>query len=250
MREAPMRIKGALHVHSGLSRDGTMSIEKLARYYKRKGYQFLAMGEHGEDLDESKVQALRELSAQNTNEEFCVIPGIEFATTRNIHIVGVGTASLVQANDPRDYLKAIREQNGFAVLAHPKRMDWECPTNVLFSVDAIEIWNVGYDGKYLPSAKALRGFRRMQQINPKLLAVASHDFHRAASFYDVAIEMDVPSISADAILRNLRQGMYLISSRFFRADSGARLSKMKIASISLASQQLSQMRKLRTMLLG
>lgn len=245
-----MRVKGALHVHSRLSRDGTMSIDELVRYYRQNGYQFLAMGEHGEDLDESKLQALRELSAQNTTDEFCVIPGIEFAATSNIHIVGIGITNLIQANDPLDCAKAIREQHGFAVLAHPKRMGWECRADVLLSVEGVEIWNVGYDGKYLPSPKALSGFRRMQQINPKLLAVASHDFHRAASFYDVAIEMDVPLISAEVILRNLHGGMYSIRSLFFRADPRAQLSKMKIASMWLASQQLSQMRKLRTALLG
>src|SRR5450759_4376877 len=77
-RRMPVRTRGALHVHSTLSRDGTMTIAELARYFKQKCYQFLAMGEHAEDLDEAKVHALREQSATNSDDQFCVIPGIEF----------------------------------------------------------------------------------------------------------------------------------------------------------------------------
>ena len=244
-----MRIRGALHIHSKLSRDGTMTIVELAQWYRRNGYQFLAMGEHAEDLDKANVQALREQSIENSNDTFCVIPGIEFAGNNDIHIVGIGVVSLIRAKDPAAIVEEIHEQGGLAILAHPKRIGWECPGEVLLAVDAAEIWNVGYDGKYLPSVKALSGFRRMQQINPKLLAVASHDFHRTTSFYDVAIEMDVASLSPEAILRRLRQGRYGIRSRFFQCDPEARMSRAKAASLRLLSQQLSNIRKARTVLL-
>src|ERR1700736_3831333 len=87
-RRGPMRTKGALHIHSKLSRDGTMTIAELASWYKQNGYGFIAMGEHAEDLDEAKVEALRQQSLQHSNDEFCVVPGIEFAVTKTLHIVG------------------------------------------------------------------------------------------------------------------------------------------------------------------
>ncbi len=242
-----MRIRGALHVHSTLSRDGTMTIAELVQWYRRNGYQFLAMGEHAEDLDEAKMRELEDQSLEN--DQFCVIPGIEFAGNGDIHILGIGVVRLIPEKDPLAVIQGIHEQGGLAVLAHPKRIGWECPADVLLAVDAAEIWNVGYDGKYLPSVKALNGFRRMQQINPKLFAVAAHDFHRTASFYDVAVEMDVESLTPDRILRNLRQGRYVIRSRFFRADSGARLSQMEALSLRLLSPQLNNMRKARSFFL-
>ena len=226
-----------------------MTIKELMNWYRQHGYQFLAMGEHAEDLDEAKVQALQEQSAENSNDAFCVIPGIEFAGNNDIHIVGIGATRLIRAENPVAVAAKIHEQGGLAVLAHPKRIGWVCPAEVLLVLDAAEIWNVGYDGKYLPSVKALGGFRRMQQINPKLLAVASHDFHRTTSFYDVAIEMEVASLSRETILRNLQHGSYRIRSRFFRCDPEARISRMKAASLRLLSQQLSNIRKVRTVLL-
>jgi predicted metal-dependent phosphoesterase TrpH len=42
-----MRVRGALHVHSKLSHDGTLTISDLVQLYRRNGYQFLALGDHG-----------------------------------------------------------------------------------------------------------------------------------------------------------------------------------------------------------
>lgn len=244
-----MRVRGALHVHSKLSRDGTMTIAELAQWYWRRGYHFLAMGEHAEDLDTAKVQALLDQSSESSNDEFCVIPGIEFAATDLIHILGIGATNLIAKSDPQSVAREIHRQGGVAVLAHPKRMGWECPQEVLLAVDAAEIWNVGYDGKYLPASEAWRGFQRMRQSNPKLLAVASHDLHRTASFYAVAIEMVVASLSRNAILSNLQQGRYDIRSPLFRCDAKAQISKVKVASLRFLSQYLHAVRKARAVLL-
>lgn len=244
-----MRVKGALHVHSKLSRDGTMTIVQLAEWYGRRGYQFLAIGEHAEDLNEAKVQALGQQSAESSSPQFCVIPGIEFACRDDMHLLGIGAVRLAPEQEPRAMVQALHEEGVFVVLAHPRRIRWSCPPDVLCEVDAAEIWNVGYDGKYLPSPQALGAYQRMRQTNPRLLAVASHDFHRVSSFYDVAIEMDVPSLSAREILRNLREGCYRIRSPFFHSDPRARLSWGVVASIRVLGWQLANLRKARAFLL-
>ncbi len=244
-----MRIRGALHVHSKLSHDGTLSVAELAQWYRGKAYQFIAIGEHAEDLNETKVQFLREQAALHSNDQFCVIPGIEFAVSSSLHIVGLGATALVREKDAIGIARNIREQGGFAILAHPRRMRWECTPEVLRAVDAAEVWNVGYDGKYLPSPLALSAFARMRRANPTLLAVASHDLHRKASFYDVGIEMNVGSLRADAVLGELRRGNFSIQSRFFRADSAARSSKITELSVPFLSAQLQKIRKVRSVLL-
>jgi hypothetical protein len=241
-----VRVRGAVHVHSILSRDGTMTIAELARYFREKGYQFLAMSEHAEDMDEGKVQALREQSAANSDDGFCVIPGIEFAVTRQIHIVGVGIVNLIRLDGPVYVAERMREQDGFSILAHPKRLGWDCPAEVLRAVDAVEIWNIGNDGKYLPSSKALPAFVRMREENPQLHAMASHDFHRRASFYDMAVEMTADTLSADAILENLKHGSYTVRSPFFRCDSAGRASAAGAALVRHVSAPLEKLRKARS----
>jgi hypothetical protein len=244
-----MRVRGALHVHSKLSHDGTLTIRELVQFYRRNGYQFLAMGEHAEDLDETKVKRLYDESVESSNETFCVIPGIEFAGDKGIHIVGLGAVGLIQEMDPLGVIHGIHAQNGLAVLAHPKRIGWACAPEILCAVDAAEVWNVGYDGKFLPSSKALSALGQMQQINPKLLAVASHDLHRIASFYDVGIEMEVSELSPEAILQNLQKGSYRIRSRWFQTDSKARVSRVKIAFMRQLSEQLGRIRRARSFFL-
>lgn len=241
-----MHIKGAVHVHSTLSRDGTLSIAELARYFKEKGYQFLAMGEHAEDLNEAKVQALRSESAANSHDGFCVVPGIEFAVTKEIHIVGVGVVNLIPLENPVFVAETIRAQGGMSILAHPKKLAWDCHPDLLRAIDAAEIWNIGYDGKYLPSSKALPAFERMRQANPGLLAMASHDFHRKASFYGLAIEMEVAALSPDLILQELKKGRYRARSPVFNCESNGQASVAGALLARHISSRLESIRKARS----
>jgi hypothetical protein len=240
-----MLIRGALHVHSTLSHDGTLAIPELVDWYRSYGYRFIALGEHAQDMDQAKIGILKEQSRENSSGEFCVIPGLEFACQGGFHIVGIGMTSLLMALDPAAVIHAIHENKAYAILAHPKKNGWNCPLHVSQIVDAAEIWNVGYDGKFLPSPQSLAGFPKLRQANPKLFAVAGQDFHRASGFYDVAIEMDVSSVSAGSILRNLRSGRYTIRARLFSCGSQAEFSRFRSARLRVMSWQLGKLRQLR-----
>jgi hypothetical protein len=241
----PLLIRGALHVHSTLSHDGTLAIPELVSWYRKYGYRFIALGEHAQDMDEAKIAILKQQSVENSSSEFCVIPGLEFACKGGLHIVGLGMTSLLDVLEPVGVIHAIHANKGCAVLAHPKRNGWICPLHISQVLDAAEIWNVGYDGKFLPSTQSLTGFLKLRQANPKLLAIAGHDFHRASGFYDVGIEMEVSSLSADSILRNLQQGRYNIRAPHFSCDSRANFSKLESARLRVVSWQLGKLRQLR-----
>lgn len=240
-----MRYKGALHVHSTLSHDGTLTIPELARWYSEKGYQFIAMGEHSQDLNEEKIHILRDQCAASSGNSFCVIPGVEFSCSGGIHIFGLGAVGLTRDVDPLVVAAEIHALNGFAILAHPKRIGWMCAPELLLVIDAIEIWNVAYDGKYLPSSLAPERFLKMQKVNPKLRAIAGHDLHRKPAFYDVSIEVDVAELAPGPVLEAISSGRYSIRSRFFRTDSGADQSWAKSVWFRLLSRQLAVLRKAR-----
>lgn len=133
-----MRIKGALHVHSLLSHDGTMTISELAAWYRDRGYQFIALGEHSQDLSVARVEALRKQSAENSDRGFCVIPGIEFSCEDGIHILGMGVTCLITEVDPIVVSKEIHAQEGFVVLTHPQRNHWQGSRRLLLAVDAVD----------------------------------------------------------------------------------------------------------------
>ena len=243
-----MRIKGALHVHSILSHDGTMTIAELAAWYRNKGYQFIAIGDHSQDLDEAAVEIMKQQSAENSDAGFLVIPGIEFSCQGGIHIFGMGVTRLMAEIDPVRVSEGIRAHDGFSVLAHQARLRWECSAELLLAVEAAEFWNVSYDGKYLPSFKAAGALRKMQLVNPKLRPVAGHDFHRKPTFYDVGIEMEVDILGRDQILAFMRCGAYQITSRFFRADPKSKISGAKSVFLYLMSRPLAAARTARNAL--
>lgn len=238
-----MRLKGALHVHSTLSHDGTLTIEELAEWYVRRGYQFIAIGEHSQDMSEEKVEILKNQSAQHSGNGFCIIPGIEYTCKGGIHIFGLGALGLTREMDPVRVAEEIRAQGGLAILAHPYRCNWTCAPELLKVLHAVEIWNVGYDGKYLPSFRALGAFRRMRLVNRELLAIAGQDFHRKPAFYDVAIQTEAEHLAPETIRSSLLRGDYVIKSRFFQTTGRADFSSLKSACLCAVSWQLGNLRK-------
>lgn len=244
-----MRIKGAIHVHSAFSHDGALPVAELAALYRRNNYQFIAITEHAEDLGGGEIERLREQCASHSSDRFCIIPGVEFSFSA-FHILGIG---LLTAQSPPDGIAAVRiihGGGGIAVLAHPKRFGWKCPVEVLRAVDAVEIWNVGYDGKFLPPAAALARFAAWRKLNPRLRGMAGHDLHRKESFYDAAVEVDAPALLPGAILSSLRQGRFEIRSRFFRAGPQGRVSPAVAALTRMMSEPLRQARRVRSAALG
>lgn len=237
-------------MHSVLSGDGTMTIRELADLYRSRGYHFIAITEHAEDLDESDVETLKRHSEENSDDRFRIIPGLEFSAGTELHILGLGVTRLFPQHNRLAVIEHIHAEGGFAVLAHPRRIGWNCPEEILRAIDAAEIWNVGYDGKFLPSPKSLGGFAAMRRANPELLAVVGHDLHRRESFYDAAIEMEVLSLSETAILENLGRGRYGIRSRFFHAGSDAEVSPARATCLRLVSEQLRHIRRARSLTLG
>jgi predicted metal-dependent phosphoesterase TrpH len=245
-----MPIRGAVHAHSTLSRDGTLSLAELRSFFLSKGMRFLAVSEHAEDMNDEKVRTLIEECGKNSDDQFCLIPGLEFICDGDVHIPGLGMKRLLEFSDPVRVINAIRGDGGFTILAHPVRMKWRLPAEALRAVNSAEIWNVGYDGKFLPSAEALRWFKKAKAINPDLLAVASLDFHKKAAFCNVGLEVEPASMTPEAILDRLRAGRYRIRTPFLNAEPHGAIPGAQEALIGLASRQLAGLRKLRTRFAG
>lgn len=245
-----MQARGALHVHSTFSHDGTLGIAELAAWYRGHGFNFVAMGEHSQDMDQQKVERLVRECEAASGGNFLMVPGIEFTCNiPGMHILGVGVTGLTRESDPVPVARHIREQGGFAVLAHPKRFGWQCADELLHLLHAAEIWNIAYDGKYLPSVEGQPAFRRMRQVNPRLLAVASHDFHRKVGFYNMHLQMDLSSLTREAILERLHRGEYCIRSRWFGADSTGEAPGLSALTLALFAAPLANLRRARNLML-
>ena len=224
-----MQIKGALHIHSQASRDGQVSLPRIADLYRGQGFQFICITEHSEDMTEQKMTMLRQKAEYLSHEDFRIIVGIEYSCNDALHIVGVGCEQLLETFDPVQLVRNIRAAGCFSILAHPRRTSWICSPELAANLNAVEVWNVRYDGKYLPAPRALEFFNRMKVSNPQLLAAVGDDFHGLGGFYPLSIHMSVDALDRESILRELINGRYRIGSLGFRAAADSDFSPNVLA---------------------
>ena len=224
-----MRVKGALHIHSQASHDGKMSLPIIAELYRDHGFQFICITEHSEDMTEGKIATLRQEAEYLSGDHFRVIAGIEYSCKDALHIAGIGCEQILDTCDPVRLVQDIRALGGFSVLAHPCRIGWNCSPELVANLNAVEIWNVRYDGKYLPSPKALEFFNRMKALNPKLLAAAGDDLHGRGGFYPIGIQMTVNTLDRKSILGELIHGRHEIGSTGFHAAATSDFSAGDLA---------------------
>lgn len=225
-----MRIKGAIHIHTLASHDGELSLSQITDHYRSRGFQFICITEHSQDMTESKIRMLRQESESLSGENFCVLAGIEYSCKDALHIVGVGCLQLLDTSDPVHLVQNIRSAGGFSVLAHPKRIHWRCSPELAANLNAMEVWNVRYDGKYLPSPHALEFFNQMKVLNPGLLAAVGDDLHALRGSYPLAFHMSVGSLNRESILKELKNGRYQIRSMGFHAAAKTNFSPGVLAS--------------------
>jgi hypothetical protein len=214
-----VKVRGAVHTHTTHSHDGRLSTRELADFFRSRGFQFVAVTEHSQDMTEEKCADLRAECAELSDESFCMIPGIEYSCTKVMHMPAIGITEILSPEDPVWLAREIRRRGGFAVLAHPSRIGWQCSPELARAVNAIEIWNIVYDGKLVPSVEGLDFVRRMLRQHPELLVISAHDLHKPNGFYNVAITMDVPSLTPGAIIAELCAGRYRIASALFSSRS-------------------------------
>lgn len=107
--------RGNTHTHTTNS-DGVHTPEQRCRAYRERGYDFLVITDH------RTVTPVDGLST----EDFLVIPGIELHPLNPhggeiYHIVGIGVDQMIDTTvmSVNATVRAIHEQGGLAVLAHP-----------------------------------------------------------------------------------------------------------------------------------
>lgn len=170
-------IRGIIHVHSHFSRDGLCSVADLAAFARESGFQFVGLTDHAEDLSPPDFEVLRR-ECKEHSDEFCVmIPGLEYRCTGEIHILGLGITHEISNDDPIVVASEITRMGGLAVLAHPGRNGYQCPPELCAVLTGIEIWNAGYDGRFVPPLAGIQLLEEARKVNPSILGIGGADLH-------------------------------------------------------------------------
>jgi hypothetical protein len=219
---AVRRFKGAIHLHTTFSHDGVLTLPELASFLRGKGYDFLAITEHSQDMTGDKLALLERQSAELSGDTFLIIPGIEFNCTGTIHILGLGVTQLCASDDPSQVIDHVHACHGLAVLAHPSNKDYPIDVAWVKKLDGCEIWNNRH-GKWLPQMHAVRKFGELSRCAPGLKAFAGLDLHGPKGYSHVAMVVRANSMTRDAVFEALRAGEYTAGGRFLTIRAYGRI---------------------------
>ncbi len=202
--------RGCLHSHTTES-DGWMPPERLVEHYRRAGYDFLALTDHGKLTDRASL----------STPSFLVVRGTELDVGRSelgqrFHLVGVGIQDAPrrdQGMTAADAVAEIHRLGGEAILAHPY---WSGLTaGDLLGLDGcvgVEVFNTSCEtgigrgnSQYVMDEVLTRG---------KLVRfVAADDTHRpGADSLKGWTMVRAPELTEAALLEALRQGHFYAST--------------------------------------
>jgi PHP domain len=201
-------ISGIIHVHTKYSRDGEMDLEGLALAFRRDGHQFICLTEHAEDLGTEKMADLAERCRTLSDDDFCVIPGLEFDSAEGLHILGLGLSDYVRGRSAAEIIAAVHALGGLVILAHPKPGAELLLTGSLELPDGVELWNTKYDTRYAPRLHRFSVLRRLRALKPDVWGYCSPDFHWKNQYRKVSVRIWVDRIAQKPILNALKAGQF------------------------------------------
>ena len=215
-----MHIKGILHCHSTYSYDGTLSVIELISL-SRQYYDFLALTEHDDTIDENIMGAFVEECRMHSSCDFIIIPGIEFSFNDKLHILAYGLSQYIKKPDSEHetityIVDEIHKQNALAILAHPQSCS-AIPVEILRLLDGIEAWNLKWDSKYLPNTKLA--------LECQKPAFGGIDLHTKYNISKIHTTVVTSRFSETAILSSLKKGMFWTSNNHVTLDADGRIKK-------------------------
>ena len=188
---------GDLHIHSTFS-DGELTVAQLVDLYGRRGFGVIGITDHvcetetvigktahylkktlTEESFPEYIDVLREEAERAWRQyQMVVLPGFELSknyllNTRSAHIIALGCENFISAHgDVLAMTKAIREQNGLAIAAHPvSTRKWEKQTLYLWNrreelAEEFDAWEVASGSHFF-----------QEVMESGLPLVASSDLH-------------------------------------------------------------------------
>jgi len=220
-------LKGNTHAHTTES-DGDSSPERVARWYKEHGYDFLVLSDHNVLVDPGTLGYL-------LDSTFLLIPGEEVTSSfgrRPVHVNGLNLGSLVEPQRDSTLVgtiqanvDAVREKNGVPHINHPN-FGWAFGAPELAQVEGdrlLEIFNGhpevhnlgggGYPGMEEVWDILLTGGKRIFGIAVDDAHHFQGEFHRSRANPGRGwVMVRAPSLDPEVIMQALEVGRFYAST--------------------------------------
>ena len=241
--------KGNIHTHTNQS-DGDASPEKVVRWYRRHGYDFLVLSDH------NHLTMFEYGTGRRRFRRPLMIPGEEVSVRlgeggKAVHINGIGISRLVEPIDATGVVptlqanvNAILEAGGIASINHPN-FTWAFDHRELVQVNGASLLEV-YNGHPVVNVYGAPGRPSYEEIwdgvlsgGKAIFGVATDDSH---NYYDFSPSLSNPGrgwvmvnageLSKESIVEALATGQ-------FYASTGVILRELELSkqSVSLVIEQ-------------
>ena len=179
-----------LHTHTNHSFDCTLTVENLIKSAGMNNLDVIAVT----DLDTMSACSI----AAEISENVMVIPGMEIATSRGTHLIGLFLTDEIVSRDIFDVIEEIHEQSGLVMVPHPfrervgllhnrftdKLYDGEEMMRIMSGVDLIEAFAFG------SSPEEAVETDRYLQTAPDISQVTGSDARSEADIGKAYIELE------------------------------------------------------------
>jgi hypothetical protein len=191
-------LKGVAHVHSTFSFDGKVELRDVRSFFEQKGFDFVMMSEHIEELDLERIREFIDACNRHSSDDCLLIPGIEIDA---LHILIFGIQKPDSFPDNLAFTQMCYAQGAAIILSHPVKIHHGIPREVEPLLAGVEIWNSRYDGRRAPRYSNLRLLRHMRRRRPELIPFCGIDFHGYSDFADLWIELEADRTAAAIVAR-------------------------------------------------
>ncbi len=206
--------RGNFHTHTTRSNDGKATPQEACDWYRKRGYDFLALTDHDHVANEADYQS---------PDGLLVIRGVEVSGN---HLVALDVSQAIDKHLPvQEKINQTLQQGGFCIVAHPNWQFDHWPLQLLESTNGylgLEIYN-SHVSVLKGSGYALDKWDKLLSQGRKVWGVASDDMHNLESGLAGCgwVVASAPDLSLSSLRKALEQGD-------FYASTGIELESLEI----------------------
>ncbi len=216
--------KGNLHTHT-INSDGDSPPYDVMAWYKRNGYQFLAISDHNTYTDPAAFDT-------NPNDNFLLIGAEEVTNEKTVHVNAIGITKVVQPQPGATVteilqasLDAIRKQDAVPLVNHPN-FRWAFTANEMLPLKGTFLLEIASghplvnhagDGR-TPSSEEM--WDQLLSAGMRVFAVSVDDVHNFRQEFTIDranpgrgwVVVRAPALTRDNIVAALNNGDFYASS--------------------------------------
>jgi hypothetical protein len=220
-----MVLRGFVHIHSNIQA-GQLSISELADLHRRRGYDFICITDHVDELTAELYLESSALCRSLSDDRFLCLYGVEGATRSGPHLMAIAPGEFVPLAELgfQAAVEAVHHSGGVAVLVHPTRDEVSQIEGT--PLDGIEVWNGTRDG-WGPNCDLLRILLAKQETGRAMVAFGGPDAHTVYQHFKVETILDADKLDAESVLDCLKTGRFFLRRGLIRIPAvGSRPTAM------------------------